>query len=89
MLALLVIRIPSPFGSRLYNENAVNFVSSNLKLCVTKINKYSLSSKKNNVGCHLGMRVNTVLLHLLQASGPPLPPLDQGHHHVPTSHSLL
>ena len=33
------------------------------------------------------MRVNTVLLHLLQASGPPLPPLDQGHHHVPTSHS--
>ena len=34
MLALLVIRIPSPFASRLYNENAANCVSSHLKLCV-------------------------------------------------------
>ena len=55
--------------------------------CVTKINKYFLSSRENTVGCHLGMRVSTVLLHLLQASGPPLPPLDQGHHHVLASHS--
>ena len=82
MLALLVSRAPSPFGSG-YTMKMQRILSVVISNSVQLI----LSHRKNTVGCNQGIRVNTVLLHLLQASGPPLPPLDQDHDHVLTSHS--
>ena len=72
----LLIGISNIFGCRLYIEGATNCVSSNPKPCL-------ILTGSNIVGCYLGMIVNTV--QPLQVNGPPLPPLDHGLLHVPTS----
>ena len=53
--ALLIVRIPSPFGSTFCNENAANYANSHFVY-----NTILLSHRKNTVCCYLEMWVNTV-----------------------------